>query len=489
MTKKPNLLFIFTDEQASNTIGYYGNRTIKTPNLDKLCKESTVFRDCYVSQPVCTPSRSTILTGLYPHTNGCIENNIPLRRDTLCFPEMASFEDYNIAYYGKWHLGDEVFPQHGFKNWRSVDDGYRKYYSPGRDMSVHSTYHDFLISNGFLPDNKDWDGFLYFSRKFCTRLPEKYSKPAYIGMEASEFIKENKDNPFVLYVNFFEPHMPFNSCRDEQYSPNAVNLPHNFYDEPDDDNPLKLKLFKKAYEERGIKGYPLKNEYDFKRIIAYYWGLVSLVDSNVGVILNTLRECGLEDNTIIAYTSDHGDMMGSHKLIAKCVMYQEAIKVPMILKIPGITKKGSVIASPVSQIDIVPTLLDAMGKDIPDYLPGASWLSSLNSKDGSADRGDVVVEWNGHNNGFGDAIGSVSILDLWRSMASEEEIIDAHTDPVRTIITPDGWKLNYSRRGEHELYNLNDDPYEIKNLAFDLKYSSLVKELYDKIKEWENKTT
>ncbi len=157
MEKKPNLLFIFTDEQAAKTMAAYGNKMIETPNLNKLANESIVFENAYVTQPVCTPSRSTLMTGLYPHTNGCTANNIQLSEDTLCFPEMADFADYKVAYHGKWHLGDEIFRQHGYQEWVSIDDGYRRFYSDEKDKNDHSSYYHFLVENGFKPDVKTDD--------------------------------------------------------------------------------------------------------------------------------------------------------------------------------------------------------------------------------------------------------------------------------------------------------------------------------------------
>jgi arylsulfatase A-like enzyme len=150
---KPNLLFIFTDEQRADTMAAYGNRHIETPHLNRLALESAVFDQAYVTQPVCTPSRSSIMTGLYPHTNGCIENNHALPPDVPCLPEMLADGDYVTGYHGKWHLGDEIFSQHGFDEWISIDDGYRKYYSPGRDREARSSYHHFLVEQGFRPAN------------------------------------------------------------------------------------------------------------------------------------------------------------------------------------------------------------------------------------------------------------------------------------------------------------------------------------------------
>jgi len=475
--QKPNLLFIFTDEQAQSVMKAYGNEKIQTPNMDMLASKSIVFQNAYVTQPVCTPSRSTLMTGLYPHTNGCVKNNVPLDENIPCFPELGMFSDYQTAYMGKWHLGDEVFAQHGFNIWRSIDDGYRMYYREGRNKMQHSTYHSFLIENGFKPDAQYEDGFAYFSRNFCARLPEEYSKPAYLAKEAIEFLKANKHNPFILYINFFEPHMPFFGPRDNQYNPEEVTLPENFYHELSSKNPLKTRLFREVYYREGQSGLELKTENDWRQLIANYWGLISLVDTYLGHILHTLEELNLFDNTIIVYTSDHGDMMGSHRLLGKCVMFEEAVKVPLLLYIPDMDCHGRTVYNPVSQIDLVPTLLDAMGQSIPSHLQGYSWMPFLKGTGPSA-MDDVFIEWNGND-------GAIFTSEEYEG---KTDIEDALSDAVRTVITADRWKYNWSKLGEDELYNLNNDPYEMNNLVTDRKYSALIQTMRKKIIAWQKRT-
>ena len=128
MPRRPNLLFIFTDEQRADTMRCYGNHYVRTPALDALADESFIFESAYVTQPVCTPSRSSIMTGLYPHTNGCVNNKIPLRAGTRTLAEFLP-QEYATAYMGKWHLGDEIFAQHGFREWVGTEDHYRGTYS------------------------------------------------------------------------------------------------------------------------------------------------------------------------------------------------------------------------------------------------------------------------------------------------------------------------------------------------------------------------
>jgi len=477
----PNLLFLFTDEQRADTLAAYGNDRIEMPNLNGLADQSVVFEKAYITQPVCTPSRSSILTGQWPHTNGCTANNIPLGEETLCFPEMLSSGDYVTGYHGKWHLGDEIFRQHGFDDWRSIEDVYCRYYRPSRDQARRSTYHHFLIENGFTPKNGE-----RFRRGETARYDERFSKPAYLAGEASRFIRQANGRPFVLFVNFLEPHMPFFGPRDDQYDPQQVTLPKNFDRPPQENQPLKTRLSQIARYHSGHGRVPLKTEADWRRMIANYWGLCSLVDTHVGTILQTLRDCGQWDNTIIVYTSDHGDMMGSHRLIAKCVMFEEATRVPLLVRVPGQTT-GKHVSRPVSQIDLAATLLDLMGQAPCEQVQGTSLRPLIENGD-AADSDDVFIEWNGPNCDIDQDIhNQTPIREILLKSATTEQMIQATTDPVRTIVTPDGWKLNCSPLGEHELYNLNDDPVETNNLAAKKNFRPLMNDLAGRIRQWQRR--
>ncbi len=483
--RRPNLLFLYTDEQAHETMRAYGNDLIETPNLDRLADESLVFEKAYVTQPVCTPSRSSILTGLYPHSSGCLRNNQPLPEDTPCLPELSDFSAYRTAHMGKWHLGDEVFAQHGFDEWESIEDGYRGYYRPSRDRDRHCSYWHWLVERGIEPPQSQ-DGFNAFPRGFAARLPEEHSKPAFLAERASQFIREAGEDPFILYVNFLEPHMPFFGPRDSQYDPADVPLPDNFDAPPGPEAPLKLRLLHEHWREVGISGISLDSEDGWRRLIANYWGLCSLVDTHVGRILRALEESGQADNTIVVYTSDHGDMMGSHRLVAKTVMYEESARVPLLLHVPWLERPAGRITSPVSQVDLVPTLLELMGHAVPSDLQGSSWRPNLHDPSTFPER-DVVIEWNGPDNG---AVGrrKRQLPEHLEHLTDYDEAWEAITAQVRTIVTPTGWKFNYSPLGEHELYNLHEDPGETKNLIGDPAVEELVADLYERLLQWQEET-
>ncbi len=197
-SRKPNLLFIWTDEQRADTMKVYGNSKIEAPNLNKLASESIIFKNAYVTQPVCTPSRATVMTGLWSHQNGCTENNIPLPENIPCFPEILNDPDYRTAYMGKWHLGDEIFVQHGFHGWESIEDGYVRYYREGRDKSTRSCYHQFLLEKGYQPDSERG----IFSRGLASKLPLEHCKPKFLELKAIDFLKQYQKDPFILYLKF-----------------------------------------------------------------------------------------------------------------------------------------------------------------------------------------------------------------------------------------------------------------------------------------------
>lgn len=328
---KPNLLFLWTDEQRADTMAAYGNPRFRVPNLNALAARSVTFDRCYDTQPVCTPARSSVMTGLWPHTNGCITNNIALRPKFHTLPELLGDSSYRTAYMGKWHLGDEIFAQHGFEQWVSMEDYmYNKYYSPGRDRNARSTYHQYLIGLGYAPDRKDG----LFSRLFTTKLPIEHCKPAFLANRASEFIRKNQNEPWILYVNFLEPHMPFTGPLNDLHSADEAPLPANYPGFPIEREPEHYRAQREKQLKKGSNGIPLNTRAGWQRLNRNYAGMCSQVDQALGPILKSLEDSGQAENTIVVFTSDHGEMMGSHSLIGKEVLYEESVRIPLLLRVP-----------------------------------------------------------------------------------------------------------------------------------------------------------
>lgn len=470
--RKPNLLFLWTDEQRPDTIDVYGNRRIQSPNLSKLAAESVVFRNAYVSQPVCTPSRSTVMTGLWPHQTGLTQNNIALPETVRALPEIIDDADYRTGYFGKWHLGDEIFAQHGFEEWRSIEDGYWKYYREGRDASRKSSYCEWLKGLDHRPDTSRGD----FSRDFCSRLPIEHCKPKYLEQEACDFLRRHRDEPFMLYVNFLEPHMPFSGPLNDLYKPEDVELPVNFNDpleanEPESYRARAATYSKELYEKR----FDLNTEAGWRQLIANYWGLVTQVDRSIGAILATLNDLGLAEDTIVVFTSDHGDMMGSHKLLTKGCMYQEAMCVPWIVRYPRKGRGQRIVDGHVSHIDLAPTLLDLMGAHTQVDLPGKSLVPVMKGDAPASD--PVFVQWTA----------PAAMPEGPNPGGAQRDLAGALGPSVRTVIAPDGWKLSLSVGDRSQLFNLAADPGETTNLFDHPDSKPVIDRLSAELRNWQKR--
>lgn len=450
---KPNLLFVWTDEQRADTLAVNGNRTYRVPALNRLAAESVSFGRCYDTQPVCTPARCSVMTGLWPHTTGLSTNNLILPARTQAMPELLADAAYRTAYMGKWHLGDEVFAQHGFEQWISIEDIYSEYFSPARDPSARSSYHHFLLRLGYKPGDND-----KFSRQFAVRLPLEHTKSAFLAGQASDFILKHRDEPWMLYVNFLEPHMPFYGPLNDLHSEAEAPLPANYPGLPIEKEPELYRRIREQQLGKGFEGHDLKARAGWQRLNRNYAGLCSQVDQAVARILWALEASGQADNTILVFTSDHGDMMGSHTLIAKSVLYEEAVRVPLLLRVAFLRQKPLRIEQPVSHIDLVPTLLELMGRKPPEALPGQSLVPLLRGEKLREDH--VFIEW--------------------------------HTPPdgphARTVVSPEGWKLCLFDRDNCLLFDRRNDPLETRNLYYRSESAPVIRRLRAKLEAWQRAT-
>ena len=470
------------DEVRHDVFPFSGNTRIHLPHLDRLAGKSAVFRRAYCSQPVSPCSRSTILTGRYPHNTGVLQHGVPLAKDVPTLVELMSESDYKSAYMGLWVLGHEIDRQHGFNHWVSIEDGYRNMPGEADCGGRHSSYAQFLTDHGFRPDALK-RGLPLFSRYFCTRLPERFSKASFLAQKAVEFIRGNAGAPFILYVSFLEPHPPNASVNDDLYRPEEVDLPPAFHLEPSEDIPLRCRFNRRFYgdhpaDRHGCSVEPLSDEDAWRRYIARYWGKISLVDQQIGKIIEELVAREIEKNTIIVFTSDHGDMMGDFRMLAKGVQFESSVRVPLMVHIPGITNESLLVDGPISQVDIVPTLLELLEEKANDDLDGLSLLPVIMRSQTPSH--DVFIEWNGPDG-----------ADKWCApyfSGEEKKRVDAITSaPVRTIVTQDNWKLSRSAAGEHELYDLNTDPLETKNLFSNGSFTERIEELTQRIAAWQQR--
>jgi arylsulfatase A-like enzyme len=465
---KPNLLLVWTDQQRADTLAVYGNHRFRVPAMNHLASRSVVFEKCYVTQPVCTPSRSTVMTGLYPHQNGCTRNNIPLQPGTRTLPELLDDSAYRTAYMGKWHLGDEVFAQHGFHQWVSIEDIYFDHFTSGRDKGARSSYHHFLLSQGYAIDDPG-DG--VFSRDFAVQLPPRHCKPSFLANEACDFIFRNRREPWMLSVNFLEPHPPYSGPYNDLHDEEEAPLPRNYPGTGVEREPAwyaGLREKQRGILERktlspepfGPEGSESRLEAGLRRLNRNYAGLCNQVDQALARILWTLETSGQADNTIIVFTSDHGEMAGAHSLIQKTVVYEEAMWVPLLLHVPFRQNRQLAVPGPVSQVDLVPTLLELLTGRPAEGLPGQSWTGLL-SGDRTKREDHVFVQWTDPGDGG----------PSWRM-----------------VISPDGWKMALLDRDNSVLFNRDRDPMEMSNLFYRPEYAGEIKRLRREIERWQRQT-
>jgi arylsulfatase len=468
MANSPNLLFIFSDRQRYDTMRCYGNDWIKTPNLNALSEQSFVFQNAYVTQAVCAPARSSIMTGLYPHAAGMPRNKLVMRQDAKSIAEMVS-GDYLRAYFGKWHLGDEVVRQHGFEEWVSVMERLWAEYTSPEYLGRHTDYHQFLLDSGLKPDQEAPGGDI-FSDEMRSNLPAELQMASFLAGRAASFIESNKDRPFILYVSFLEPHPPFNGPYNDLYDPEELPVEPTFLKKPEGAS-LFNRVRADFFMQSEFDGHDLSTEAGWRRLRANYLANITLVDDAVGKIVGALDGAGLAENTIVVFTSEHGDLVGTHAMLEMRTFYEEAARAPLMMRIPWLARQQTDVGGNFSQIDLVPTLLELLDEPVPDHLQGESRAAVLRGP-ATLDGNDVFME----HNGIGDRdLGNPS-MNLMGTL------------PWRSVVTADRWKLNLCAGDQCELFDLNTDPYEERNLFNDPAQKDRIRDMAARVRLWQYRT-
>jgi len=463
--RKPNLILFLPDQQRADTVACYGGVKVHAPNLNKLASESVIFERTYVTHPVCTPSRSSLMTGTWPHINGCTHNSVPLDRRFRVFPELMQDQDYRTAYIGKWHLGEDGPAGRGFEHYISTDG--------------HGDYSDFLISKGVAPDKSNGR----FSEVAISNLPIDLSRPKFLEKHACDFIKKNQRDPFILVVAFVEPHSPYNGPLNDANPLDEVELDLTATLPESEDIPLRYRLMREWQQAEALldrERLPMQLFFgitpdEYRSIKQRYLGLVTLVDQSIGAILDCLERCGLTNDTIVVHTSDHGDGLGAHHLFGKETMFEEAARVPWLIRLPGRTRQ-QMISHPVSHIDFVPTLLELLGQTNHPQCAGESLLPLVH--DETRPPRNVFLEWAPNR----------TKVKKGSRLARRRMINRAIEESTRTVVSPDGWKLCLRDKDLNELYNLKDDPFETRNLYSNARYASVISKLAGEIYRWQEAT-
>lgn len=341
--RRPNLLFVFADQWRAQATGYAGDPNVHTPNLDALAARSVNFINAVSTCPVCSPYRASLLTGQYPHTHGVFLNDVCLRSEAVSFAEALNGAGYDTGYIGKWHLDghgrSSFIPQErrqGFQFWRAME-----------------CTHDYNHS-GYYADTDTklaWEGYDAIAQ---TREAVRYLK------------EERSDKPFALFLSWGPPHNPYETAPEEfrrLYTPGEITLRPNV---PED-----------AAEAARCD-------------LAGYYAHCSALDKCLGDLLDVLRELGIEENTLLVFTSDHGDMLGSHGEQRKQRPWDESIRVPLLLHCPALFGiEGMKSAHPISAPDLLPTVLGLCGVTPPASVQGKDL--SQHVRGGSAPEDDAAL--------------------------------------------------------------------------------------------------
>jgi arylsulfatase A-like enzyme len=363
---------------------------------------------------------------------------------------------------GKWHLGEEGPAGRGFHEWISTDD--------------HGDYTNFLVSKGIAPDKQNGR----FSELAISNLPAELSRPKFLERSAREFIEKHHCDPFILVVGFVEPHSPYNGPLNDEHPLSEVDLDVTANLPPTDDTPLRYRLMREWQQAEAaldrerlpkLLFFGVTPE-EYRSLKQRYLGLVTMVDQSIGTILACLERLGLADDTVVVHTSDHGDTLGAHQLFGKEVMFEEAVRVPYLVRLPG-QRGATVIRQPVGHIDFVPTLLDLLGQSKHPQCAGKSLVPLI--REGITPVGNVFIEWAPNR----------TKVQKGSLLAPRRMIKRAVEESTRTVISTDGWKLSLRDKDLNELYNLNDDALETRNLYSDRQYASVISCLAKEIHRWQ----
>lgn len=429
---RPNILFLMSDQHRGDCIGADGNVAIHTPNLDRLAEQGVRFRCAYSSTPTCTPARATLLTGMSPWNHGMLGFSRVAAKYPTEMPQLLRDAGYYTLAVGKMHWMPER-GGHGFH--RMILDEATRAESP----AFLSDYQSWFASvapaldsgaTGIGPNS-------YLAAPYA--LPEELHPTRWTGSVAERFIAEyNRPEPFFLKVSFVRPHSPYDPP--QRWFDFYQNRPL-----PEARTGSWSEIYRPRDTEKDTLWHGDLGAEQVRRSRQGYYGSVSFVDEQVGRILQTLEARGMLDNTLILYTSDHGDMTGDHHLWRKSYAYEASARIPMILRWPGAipnADRGRALDMPVELRDILPTFLEAAGTVAPQPLDGRSLLDAV--------RG--VADWR-------------AVIDLEHDICyGPENHWNALTDGKSKYIF-------HARDGKEQLFDLEKDPGESADLSNDPAYA------------------
>jgi len=413
IVKKPNIVYILTDQWRGDALGYAGDPNVKTPHLDAFAKESVNFTNAISVTPVCTPHRAALLTGKFPTTTGMFLNDLHFPAEELTMAEIFKEVGYTTGFLGKWHLDG-----HGRSTYIPEERRQGFEYWKGLECSHNYTKMPYYDNNDTIL--KHW--------------PE-YS-PFAITKDANQYITNhaNGDQPFLLLMSIATPHYPHGSAPQkykDMYSPEELILPPNISEE---------------FNQRARKE------------LQGYYAHATATDEAIGNVINKLKELDLLENTIVVFSADHGEMMGAHgvKPFTKQLAWDESLRVPFLIKYPGIGKnKGAIVNAPINTPDILPSLLGLTQTEIPAEIEGENLTDLIKNPDPDTDR----------------AVLAMNVAPFGANFK----------DPGYRAIKTKQFTYVKTTAGPSNLYDNIDDPYQMNNLLNLEEHADVQKELDRKL--------
>lgn len=440
---RPNILWLCTDQQRYDTIGALNNPHVRTPNIDKLVEEGVAFTHAFCQSPICTPSRASFLTGMYPSSvHATMNGNEHWANAAPLVTKLLADSGYDGGLAGKFHLSgsyDRTEP-------RIPNDGYRYFefsHAPRDSWSEGHDYADWVREKGHV---------LADLRKDPATIPPELHQTTWCTDKTIDFIEQDhNDQPWFLSFNPYYPHPPFDPPKSYLDTYDADSLPAPLFAESDLEAQAKLAAIDFQTSVRRPE------EFDAQSIKAAYYAMIELIDDNVGRILETLERTGQRENTLIIFMSDHGETLGDHGLLYKgCRFYEGLVRVPLIFNWRGHFQSGLVCDALVELTDIAPTLLEICGLPKPERMQGKSLLPLLEGEK-QKHRDFVRSEYyrtlmDGDGLNFEGSYGSM-----------------LRTERYKLVV--------YHGHGLGELFDLEDDPDEFINRWDDPQYQQIRFEL------------
>lgn len=432
--RKRNIIFILSDDHRYDFMGFMNTpQFLETPHMDMMAEKGAHIRNAFVTTSLCSPSRASILTGLYSHKHGVVDNQAPVPEGLQFFPQMLQQNGYETAFIGKWHMGHEHDdPRPGFDKWISFK-GQGDYYDPVLNI----------------------DG---------ERKRVKGYNPDILTDYAVDWLKIKRQKPFFLYLSHKAVHGMFKPAKRHlgKYENVKIDYPASMADTDENYRGKPDWVREQRNSWHGVD-YMYHGQMDYDTFYKRYCETVLGIDDSIGGIMRTLQQLGLDQSTLVIYMGDNGFCFGEHGLIDKRHMYEESIRVPMLAYCPELIASNHKVDKMVQNIDIAPTLLDAAGLQVPKNMDGRSIMPLLRGED---------VPWRE----------AIYYEYYWeRNFPQTPTVHGVRTDRFKYIHYHGIWDID-------ELYDLQNDPNEMNNLISSPEHQDLVKKMNKMMYDWLERT-